>query len=112
MKERIYISGAITGTSDYMERFAKAERDLEEAGCEVINPAKVNAQLPKSTTHEEYMKMSLCMLEMCDSIYMLNGWQLSKGANMELRKAKELGIAIYYQPIDWRERMLKVFVTR
>ncbi len=25
MKQRIYISGAITGTDDFMERFAKAQ---------------------------------------------------------------------------------------
>lgn len=81
---KIYISGAITGTDDYMERFSKAEKELTEKGYSVINPAKVNAQLPKDTTHEEYMKMSFCMLDMCDAIYMLNGWSKSCGANREL----------------------------
>ena len=41
--EHIYISGPITGTSDYMERFEKAEKELIENGYSVINPAKVNA---------------------------------------------------------------------
>ena len=81
---KIYISGAITGTDDYMERFAKAEKELTEQGYSVINPAKVNAQLPKDTTHEEYMKISICLLDMCDSIYMLKGWDKSCGANCEL----------------------------
>lgn len=97
MSKRIYISGAITGTKGYMKRFAEAERNLTEAGHEAVNPAKVNAQLPKGTSYEEYMKMSFCMLEMCDCIYMLCGWQNSKGANMELRKAKELNLDIYFQ---------------
>lgn len=80
---KIYISGAITGTDDYMERFAKAEKELTEQGYSVVNPAKVNAQLPEDTTYEEYMKMCFCMLDLCDSIYMLNGWSKSCGANRE-----------------------------
>ena len=38
---KIYISGAITGTDDYMKRFAKAEKELTEKGYSVVNPAKV-----------------------------------------------------------------------
>ena len=46
--EHIYISGPITGTSDYMKRFEKAEKELTENGYSVINPAKVNAMLPEA----------------------------------------------------------------
>ena len=47
--KRIYISGAITGKTNY----------------------------------EEYMDMSIMLLNMCDCIFMLNGWQQSRGANRE-----------------------------
>ena len=80
---KIYISGAITGTDDYMERFAKAEKELTEKGYSVINPAKVNAQLPEDTSYEDYMKMCFCMLDMCDSICMLKDFDKSCGANRE-----------------------------
>lgn len=100
MSKKIYISGAITGTTDYMERFAQAESYLTKAGYGVVNPAKVNAQLPKSTTYEEYMKLSFCMLEMCDCVYMLRGWRRSKGANMEFQKARDIGIPICFQEND------------
>lgn len=83
MKERIYIAGAISGTSDYIERFAMAQKELKEQGYSVINPAAVNSAMPNDTTYEEYMKMGITMLDMCDSIYMLNGWEKSCGANRE-----------------------------
>ena len=79
---KLYLSGAITGTDDYMDRFSMAEKSLEVEHT-IINPAKVNAQLPSDTDYEDYMKMSFCMLDMCDGIYMLKGWKKSWGANRE-----------------------------
>ena len=94
---KIYISGAISNTDDFMERFAKAEKELTENGYSVVNPAKVNAQLPEDTTYEEYMKMSFCMLDMCESIYMLQGWEKSCGANREYGYALAKDMIIMYE---------------
>lgn len=94
---KIYISGAITGTDDYTERFARAEKQLTEQGYSVVNPAKVNAQLPEDISYEEYMKMSFCMLTMCDSIYMLKGWGKSCGANREYGYAMAKDMIIMYE---------------
>lgn len=84
---KVYISGPITGTEDYMERFARAEAKLKAEGYEVINPAEVNSHLPKGTTYEEYMKMAMMLLGMCDSVYMLKNWIESKGAMQEFNYA-------------------------
>lgn len=94
--KKVYISGSITGTKDYLEKFEDIETALVlvHQGVEVINPAKVNANLPESTTWEEYMRMSLCMLSMCDGIYMMEGWQQSRGANLEYAYAKGMGITV------------------
>ena len=94
---KIYISGAITGTTDYMERFANAEKELTEQGYSVVNPAKVNEQLPEDTTYEEYMKMCFCMLDMCVAIYMLDGFEKSCGSNRELGYAMEKDMIIMYE---------------
>lgn len=93
----IYISGQITGTNDYLKRFNNAESKLIDLGYDVINPALVNSMLPKTTTYQQYMKMSLCMLEMCDTIYMLKGWKDSKGARLEHEYAKTNDYKIIYE---------------
>lgn len=94
---KVYISGPITGTTDFIERFAFAENALASFGNIVINPAKVNAGMPEGTTHAEYMQLSFAMLDMCDVIFMLDGWQQSKGANMELERARDKGITIAFE---------------
>lgn len=94
---KIYISGPISGTNNYMERFAKAEKELADKGCSVVNPAKVNGQLPEDTSYEEYMKMCFCMLDMCESIFMLKGWSGSCGANRELGYAMAKDMIIMYE---------------
>lgn len=98
MIKKIYISGAITGTHDYMQRFALAQKELEAQGYSVINPALVNSNMPADTTYEEYMQMAFTMLDMAGSIYMLQGWEKSKGAKEEHHHALVTGRIIFYQP--------------
>ena len=94
---KIYISGAITGTDDYMERFSKAEKELTEQGYSAINPSKVNAQLPEDTSYEEYMKMCFCMLDMADAIFMISNWKTSCGASQEYGYAMAKNMIIMYE---------------
>lgn len=80
---KVYISGPITGTHDYMWRFAEAEKQLKADGFSVANPAGLSTIMPADATYEDYMKMCFTMLDICDAIYMLEGWQNSYGANRE-----------------------------
>ena len=95
---RIYISGPITGTVDYMQRFSEVEEKLIKAGYSVMNPASVNSMMPADTTYEEYMEMSFTMLDMCDIIYMMNGWEKSCGANREYGYALARDYIIFKYP--------------
>lgn len=97
---KVYISGAITGTSDYMARFAAAEEHLASLGHAAFNPAKINSQLPDGTSYEEYMSVSLCLLDMCSAIYMLDGWNESRGANREYGYAVAKGKILLFQALD------------
>lgn len=94
---KIYISGPITGTDDYMDRFANAEKRLKENGYEVINPALVNSNLPESTNYGEYMAVAMVLLKMCDCIYMLDGWKESNGAREEYSYAMANGYFFRYE---------------
>ena len=96
---KIYISGAITNNPNYKEDFERAEDYLqrEYPNDEIINPALVNSFLPKSTSHKEYMRMSFCMLDICEAIFMLKGWSKSCVANRELGYAMANDMIIMYE---------------
>lgn len=87
---RVYISGPITWVESYHENFKKAEKDLREKGYSVINPTAFDDKLPP-LEHEEYMKLDIALLDMCDAIYMLKGWEESCGANREYGYALAAG---------------------
>lgn len=63
----------------------------------ILNPAKVNAQMPEGTTYDEYMAICFAMLEMTDTIFMLHEWRNSRGAQMERRFALEKDYDILYE---------------
>ena len=92
----VYLSGGITKNSNYKEEFACAERFLSQMGYVVLNPAKVGEELP-DLTYEQYMKICYRLVDIADIIFMVSGWQKSKGANAELSYAKSLGKEVKYQ---------------
>jgi len=47
-----------------------------------------------------YLETDLEWLELCDAILLLPGWEESEGAKIELERAKELGLKIYYDAGD------------
>ena len=95
---RVYISGPITGHDDYMWKFAEVEKHLADKGYNVANPAALNEVMPKDASYEDYMTMCFQLLDICDAIYMLEGWQQSLGANREYGYAKAKQMVIMEHP--------------
>ena len=94
---KIYISGKITGTDDYMDRFQAVEERLIAEGYQVLNPASVNSMMPDKTSYEEYMQVCFCLLDMADAIYMMRGWESSEGAQRELNYAYAKRKEVFYE---------------
>lgn len=93
---KIYISGKISGTDDYLERFDRAEKELSKQGYEVINPAYEGTKL-KDASYEDYMELSFQLLKDCDIIYMLKDWRTSPGANQEYGYALAKNMEIRFE---------------
>ena len=101
-KKVIYVSGKITGTSDYADRFSAAEDKLIAEGYEVLNPVRTGKWLerylaPEKPTWVQYMKCTIAAMMKADYIYMMSGWSQSKGARIEHKLARELGMEIIYE---------------
>lgn len=86
-KLKIYISGPITGLPyDEVERhFERAKRDLAKADFEPVSPLENG--LPPEASWEAHMQRDLEILSTCDGIYLLRGWEKSKGAQIEVNFA-------------------------
>lgn len=104
---RVYISGRITDNPDYKKQFEDAEIWLETIGHKPLNPAKLNQIMDEEEyTHEDYMRIDLAMLGLCNAIYMLNGWNRSMGANQEYGYALGKGLKIVFENMS-EENIIK-----
>jgi hypothetical protein len=102
----VYVSGPITGVLQSTFRFKEATRWLKNQGHKVLNPMDIED--PSDNNLEEgelwiyYMKKALAMLLTTDCIYMLEGWEKSRGARMEFWIATELNIPVHYAHEDYK----------
>lgn len=91
-KTKVYISGKISGDSNYRFKFACAKAYLKELGYKVVSPVSYFDDDTKSW--EFYMKRSIKRMMACDCIYMIPDWGFSKGAQIEYKLALNLNMDI------------------
>lgn len=90
----IYIAGPMSGIEDFNRpAFEAAEIHLRELGHVPLNPGILPTDLPEGA----YLPISLAMLQQADAIYLLKGWIISDGAQIEARLARRQGLAEYHE---------------
>jgi hypothetical protein len=92
---RIYIAGPMTGLPQLNFPAFHAEAAKYRAkGCFVVNPAEINGD-PKMKW-EDAMRADIPLLLTCDTIAVLAGYTLSRGARLELEIAHALGMEVIW----------------
>ena len=94
---KVYISGQISGLDPFEaeSRFDKAEEFLQGIGIDVVNPW--DNGLPEESTWIQHLCKDLEMLHECSHIYMMDGWQLSRGACIEYDFAIRTGKTVLFE---------------
>lgn len=119
----IYIAGPMTGLDNFnFGSFFDAEYQLREEGWRAVNPAQHDLTTGSVYLEDGRYKASpdfdlektlfwdLGRVAECDAIYMLDGWENSKGAAVEIALAQALGKEVLYQtePLaDWERELLE-----
>jgi hypothetical protein len=103
---KYFISGAISryattpeGREEVTNKFMGAEFDLitGQIPTEVFNPIRLVDEYGWNNDWKFYMGICLNQLIQCDGIYMLSGWEDSRGARIEYAVAQELGLKLIHE---------------
>lgn len=98
----LYLAGpyrsplGIWGVKRNIEKAGAIARVLWSKGFAVLCPHLNTALMDGPDIRDEvFLVGDLIMLERCDGIVMISGWETSKGAKKELLTAMRLGLKIY-----------------
>lgn len=92
--KRIYLSGPMTGIPEHnFPAFNAEAARLRDLGYDVINPVDLNPIEAQSSWHQ-CMRNDLAALLTCDALALLDGWQGSAGAHLEMHVAHRVGMEI------------------
>ena len=98
---KIYIAGKVTGDPDYVNKFARAEKELRSTfKGEIVNPVRAAQNefiFPEKQMWSTVMQFCLKLLSGCTHIYMLPDYYKSTGACIELEFARGCGLEIIFE---------------
>jgi hypothetical protein len=96
----IYISGPMTGRPNLnYEAFHAAAASLRAAGHGVFNPAETDGG-DMTRPYAYYMRKDIAALLDCTGVLVLDAWQESRGACLEVAVARAIGLPVYMREED------------
>ena len=97
-EDAVYLSGPMTGLPDFNRpAFHAAAAALRAQGYVVINPAEVD--LGPDATWSDYMRIHLAEIaRRVTQVFVLPGWEGSRGAQLEVHVARSLGLPVVPVP--------------
>lgn len=101
MKPLIYIAGpyrakTINGIYKNIQAARNAAVELAQNGYPFICPHLNSAFMDGIRDDEFWLAMGKELLARCTAVLALNGWSKSKGTKLEIARAKEISIPIFY----------------
>jgi len=95
--KNIYICGKVTGDPNYKEKFFNETERLYSLGYEPVSPSVI----PSTYDWAKAMRTAIIMMLLCDGVSLLPNWKKSKGAKIEAKLARELGLDVK-ESKDWK----------
>ena len=106
-EKKMYISGPMTGYPNWnKDAFVKAKDDVKKMGFKPYTPCDITDLPPDGTeitaeAYRGYLTDDINVLLKMDAIYMLRGWEGSRGALLEKHVAEALGMSVYYEDKEY-----------
>ncbi len=104
--KKIYIAGPMSGYDNLnFPRFYEIEDRLKAEGWDVVNPARLDEEVgidPANPPTSDYNYTECALRDVralldCEAIYLMDGWQHSRGASWERALAKFHSIRRFYE---------------
>lgn len=124
---KVYVAGPMRGKPYFnFPAFDTASAELREAGFDPVSPAEMDRDVgfdPETFAEDfDWHDLGACefdlhlaidrdvaALKKCDAIYLLRGWEKSRGSLAEKAMAEWLDLAVMYQqPVDVLEEALEI----
>lgn len=105
-RTRVYLAGPMRGYPEYnFPAFHEATADLRERGYEVWSPAErdeaegFDPKTDEAKSLAYYMAYDLKAVCESDAVVVLDGWEDSQGARLEVHVAREIGLPVWRWPL-------------